>query len=219
MKKVFSIIITVCVAFCNSCTITTLYPIFKENDIIFSTKLLGYWKFDKNSKDSDYIEIEKVPTSILNELPDSLQKLAGNGYLITRTDQQHNIITRHLAFLLDIGKYHYLDYYPLETDEEKNYYDFYKVHYIRMHTFYRINFITDKTFELKQFDEDYIHRLIDAKQIRVRYECRLFFGDLWDQDGGGLHRGGVGGCGAGGQPRDLLGASQLPRSRLPFHFR
>jgi len=178
MKKVFLIIIVACIELCNSCTITTLYPIFKETDILLNSNLLGYWKFN-NIKDSDFTEIEKVPSFIVNDLPNSLQKITGKGYLITRIDQQHNVITRHLAFLLQIGKYQYLDYYPLETDEEKNYYDFYKVHYIKMHTFYRIDFTTNRSFELKQFDEEYIHRLIDTKQINIRYEWQPYLTPLY----------------------------------------
>lgn len=174
MKKICFIIIMVCSAFFNACNITTLYPIFTEKDIVFSQQLLGTWKFNNSQKDSDLTEIERVSSTVLNELSSSLQKIGGKGYLITKRDPRQNVITRHLAFLVKIGKYQYLDYYPLETAEEKKYNDFFKVHYIRMHRFYRIILKTDQSFELKQFDQDFIQRLIDTRQISLRHELQPY---------------------------------------------
>jgi hypothetical protein len=175
MKQMLFITIVSCILFFNACNLTTLYPIFKIKDIVFNQQLLGHWKLSNSQKDSDLTEIERVTSSVLNDLPnDSLQKIAGKGYLITTKDKQQNIITRHLAFLVKIGKYQYMDYYPLETDEEKKYDDFYKVHYIRIHSFSRIDFKTDQSFELKQFDLKFIQQQIDTRQISVRHELQPY---------------------------------------------
>jgi hypothetical protein len=42
-----------------------------------------------------------------------------------------------------------------------------------MHSFYRIRFHNDRSFETSQFNEDFLKRLIDKKQIRIKYEVRF----------------------------------------------
>lgn len=174
MKNIIAAIAAFGLIILSSCNLTTLYPIFTEKNIISDNRLLGSWRLNKSPKDTDIIVISKVPPVEINRLPVLLKKIAGKGYLIVSKDRRQNVITRHLAFLVKIGRYHYLDYYPLETDEELAYFDFFKVHYIKMHSFYRVSFKNDQAFEIKPFDEGYIHRLIDNNHIRIRYEWQPY---------------------------------------------
>ncbi len=43
-----------------------------------------------------------------------------------------------------------------------------------MHSFYRVDFMNDKSFSLRQYDEAFIHRLIDTKKINLRYEVQPY---------------------------------------------
>jgi hypothetical protein len=163
----------------SGCDFTTLYPIFTEKDIRFNEQLLGFWKISNREKNDEYLEIERISPSSLTSFPESLQKISSQGYLITRRDKKLNIISRHVAFLAAIGGYKYLDNYPLETEEEKGYFNFYKNHYVKMHSLYRIDMTNNGQFELREFDSDFIENLINTKQIRIRHSTQPLLTNLY----------------------------------------
>ena len=76
----------------------------------------------------------------------------------------------YYAFLVKLGKYYYLDYYPAGLKENQSADDFFTAHYIPMHSIYRIKFNGDLSFDLQQLDGGYLENLIKNKKIRLRHE-------------------------------------------------
>ncbi len=169
----FAVSILMSSFFLSGC-LFTLYPIFTEKDVVYSQQLLGSWKYRINVKEVMYMNISKINESGIKKLPGSIKTIAHKGYLITDKDEDGIILGNYLVFLVKIGKYHFLDYYPLETTEHKKHPEFIKMHYAKMHFFYRINFKNSRSFEIKRFDEGYLKQLIEKKQISIQYEERAY---------------------------------------------
>ncbi len=167
----FSILIST--FFLSGC-LFTLYPIFTEKDVVYTQQLLGSWKFMTNENKVERMDITKINESDVKQLTGSIKNIAHKGYLITNKNEQEIIVGNHLVFLVKIGKYHYLDYYPLEIPEDKKHPEFFRMHYMKMHIFYRIDFKSSKILELKRFDDAFLKQLIEKKQIRIRLEERPY---------------------------------------------
>ena len=93
-------------------------------------------------------------------------------YLIRNTDANDVTGSLYYGFLVKLGQKYYMDYYPAETVAMQHYNDFYKSHYVKMHTAYSIRFLKNDEFELKQFDEKFMRELVENKKIRIRHEIR-----------------------------------------------
>ena len=169
MKKIYSLAVIVLLMGLTGC-LSTVYPIFTEKDVVFDPKLIGKWT--EGDKSGDVVEITKATDQELNEIP-SLRKLADKVYMIRYRNGKNRIEGAYFGFLVKLGNKFYVDYFPAETATGKEYDGFYKSHFTRMHTCYSIRFVKDNnTFELKQFDENYMQQLIETKQIRIRHETR-----------------------------------------------
>lgn len=170
MKKLYAFAATALLLGLTGC-LSTVYPIFTEKDVVFDPKIIGKWKYENKSV-SGFVEITKAANEDFNELP-SLRKLAGKTYMVRYMNNENEIEAAYFGFLVKLGNKFYMDYYPAETPAGKSYDGFYKSHFTRMHTCYSLRFVKDNnTFELKQFDENYLQQLIQNKKIRIRHEVR-----------------------------------------------
>ncbi len=109
---VFTVAIVISAFFLSGC-LFTLYPIFTEKDVVYTRQLLGSWRFKTNENKVERMDITNINESDVKQLTGSIKNIAHKGYLITNKNEQGVIVGNHLVFLVKIGKYHYLDYYPL----------------------------------------------------------------------------------------------------------
>ena len=167
MKKLHAIAALVLLLGLSSC-LSTIHPIFTEKDLLFDPKLIGHWKYDAKPAGGT-VEITKATSQDLNELP-TLRKLEGKVYKAIYKDAQGVTEAAYFGFLVKLGKNFYMDFYPAETPATMSYDEFYRGHYVKMHTAYRINFTSGNSFELKQLDESFLKNLIKDKKIRISHE-------------------------------------------------
>ncbi|WP_295128897.1 hypothetical protein [uncultured Chitinophaga sp.] len=158
--------ITVMLLSFSSC-LTTLYPLFKPEDLTFDDRLLGNWG---TGSSGDVVTFERGSQQLFSELPAGLQFLAGKAYLVTSRDNEGEIRQRYYAFLFRIDGNLYMDYYPAATPEIQTYSPFYVAHFVRLHSLYKFKMDNPQTFEIKQFDSGYMSELINNKQVRIRHE-------------------------------------------------
>lgn len=154
--------------FLSGC-LTTLHPIFAEKDLVYDPKLIGTWKTDSNGNKSRAV-ITNLSTESSIELPGNISSIKHKGYLITYQNQNGTTSERYIAFLAQIGKHLYFDYYPADKKEDRKIDDFFGIHFVKMHTSYRVEISKDGTFELSQLDQGYITALINEKKIRISHE-------------------------------------------------
>ena len=177
MKKILLLIGLATTIVSLSGCLSTLYPLFTEKDLVFEPALLGSWS---KTSDNSVMIFEKSTPPDFKDRP-SLQPLANKSYIVTikeNIDDREKtkdhlddfLISRFIACLTRLGNGLYLDMYPVETPTQKQYNNFYKQHYIGLHSLYRIQIKNDHSFDMGQLKEDYLENLINKKQIRIPYE-------------------------------------------------
>lgn len=169
MRKAVTILFVSFLFFFLSGCLTTLFPIFKLNDVTFNPELIGLWKY-KDDKSEKFIEFEKIPAEREKELTEEINKIADKGYLASRMDSTGKLISQCFVFLASIGKNYYLDFYPAELPSQKDVNSFYKDHFIKAHQSYRIDFRDKDHFDMKRFDSDFLNKLISNNKINIRHK-------------------------------------------------
>lgn len=147
--------------------LTTLHPIFTEKDLVFDPRLAGSWKKMKDGSTATY---RQATANDLQTLSPVLQRSANKIYMLEEKDAQGKTSSTYYAFLVKLGKYYYLDYYPAGLKENESADEFFAAHYIPMHSIYRVNFNGNLSFDLQQLDGGYLENLIRNKKIRLRHE-------------------------------------------------
>jgi hypothetical protein len=148
--------------------LTSLHPLFTEKDLVFDPKLTGKWL---GTKDGDTLIFEKGTTQSFQELPGAISGSADKAYTVTIIGRDKSI-NKYFAFLVKIGNGLYFDYYPAEVEQQRQYDDFYREQYIKMHSFYKVKITNGRTMAISEFDDSFLHKLIDNKQIRIKHEER-----------------------------------------------
>lgn len=147
--------------------LTTLHPIFTAKDLVFDSRLAGSWK---KTKDGSMTTYRQATANDLQTLSPTLQRNANKIYILEETDAQSKTSSTYYAFLVKLGKYYYLDYYPAGPKANQSAGEFFAAHYIPMHSIYRVKFNGDLSFDLQQLDGGYLENLIRNKKIRLRHE-------------------------------------------------
>ena len=167
MKKIKVSMILFSVVLCLAGCLTTLHPIFTGKDLITDPRLIGNWE---KAKDKTKVIYRQPNANELNNLSPALQSEAGKIYMLDEKDEQGNIRSTNYAFMVKLGKYYYMDYYPASEKERRSADNFFAAHYIPMHSIYRIEFKNNNSFNVQRLDGGYLEKLIKNKQIRIRHE-------------------------------------------------
>jgi hypothetical protein len=167
MKKILaSLILFTVVLFLAGC-LTTLHPIFTANDLVTDARLIGSWE---KAKDKTQVVYRLPNTNEINNLSAALQGEAAKIYMLDEKDEQGNLRSTNYAFMVKLGKYYYMDYYPAGEKERQLSDHFFAAHYVPMHSIYRIQFKNDNSFNVQRLDGGYLEKLIKNKQIRIKHE-------------------------------------------------
>jgi len=167
MKRIKVSVILFAVVLCLAGCLTTLHPIFTAKDLITDPRLIGNWE---KAKDKSKVIYRQPNVNELNNLSPALQSEAGKIYMLDEKDEQGDIRSTYYAFMVKLGKYYYMDYYPASEKERQSADNFFAAHYIPMHSIYRIEFKNNNSFDVRRLDGGYLEKLIKNKQIRIRHE-------------------------------------------------
>jgi hypothetical protein len=147
--------------------LSTVHPLFTEKDLVVDTRLIGSWQ---KAKDNSKITYRHPNASEINALSPALQAQADKIYLLEERNEQGRIQSFNYAFMVKLGKYYYMDFYPATTAEQGSADNFFSAHYVPMHSIYRIQFKNNNSFSMQRLDGGYLEKLIRDKQIRIRHE-------------------------------------------------
>ena len=167
MKKIKVSVILFSVILCLAGCLTTLHPIFTGKDLITDPRLVGNWE---KAKDKTKVIYRQPSAEEVSNLSPALQNEAGKIYMLDEKDEQGDIKSTNYAFMVKLGKYYYMDYYPASEKERRSADNFFAAHYIPMHSIYRIEFKNNNSFNVQRLDGGYLEKLIKNKQIRIRHE-------------------------------------------------
>lgn len=143
MKKIVFYFIAVTLCGC----VPSLHPLFTENELTFDANLIGIWAPADSNETWEFKPGEK------------------NHYECIYIDQGK--IGRFDTRLGRLGNTMFLDIYPEELNISEN--DFYKAHFVAMHTFMMIN-LTKDTLSLRAMNPDDFEKFVKTKPNAVKYE-------------------------------------------------
>ena len=167
MKRIKVSVILFAVVLCLAGCLTTLHPIFTAKDLITDPRLIGNWE---KAKDKTKVIYRQPNANELSNLSPALQSEAGKIYMLDEKDERGDIRSTNYVFMVKLGKYYYMDYYPASEKERRSADNFFAAHYIPMHSIYRIEFKNNNSFDVQRLDGGYLEKLIKNKQIRIRHE-------------------------------------------------
>ncbi len=148
LMKIF--IISVIVLFMVSCLVTSVHPLYTENDLTFVPELLGTWE-------NDDVWI--------------FEQSGKNAYELTIKEQDDAKPGVYEAHLVKLEKFLFLDMYPDETEIE----DFNDIHFVPTHSFWKVEIEKD-VLRIAYIDYDWLEGMIDKNKVNiahVRLEDRI----------------------------------------------
>ena len=166
MKKIILVSSLFFIIILLASCLTTLHPIFTEKDLVSDARLYGKW----SKEDGSTASYQVAHTSDVKNLSPSIQRNASKVYMLEERDAKGKLQSKQYAFMVKLGKYYYMDFYPVGAKEVDNEEKFFAAHYIPMHSIYRIRFKDDHSFDIQQLDAGYLENLIKNKKIRISHE-------------------------------------------------
>jgi hypothetical protein len=58
------------------------------------------------------------------------------------------------------------------VEQQREYDDFYKEQYVKMHSFYKVEFHNGNAMTISEFDDSFLKTRIDNRQIKMKHEVR-----------------------------------------------
>lgn len=132
----------------SSC-IPSLYPLYKQENLISSTQLVGDWETADQDQWNFAAPVETG--SFTYEL-----SIAQN-----RAFETH---------LVKLGDNHFMNFYPLERGADSfNHDEFYASHFLPIHTFAKVE-VSANELKVWFFDTEWLASLLEQRKIRIRHE-------------------------------------------------
>lgn len=144
-------IISIMALMAQSC-ISSLHPLYTEDDLVFDRNLIGTW-IDKDSNEYK-IDVRKPKKNIK---PDSIS------YILTYEEGKPADFLLHL---LKLEKYHYVDIEMKSYETENSMVD---LHIFPVHTFAKIKVEKDSII-LQTFNFQFITKLLKENKIKIKCE-------------------------------------------------
>ena len=139
--------------------IPTLYPLYRDKDLLIDNKLEGLFETGEN----EYWKIRRLD-------PD-FEKLTGDwkqynsGYTYKLSVREEDKMEEFALHLLELGDDLYLDFFPVDYDIRHGFLD---MHLVPAHIFVKAE-LTDRALILHFFDMEWLQDLIDSRKIKISH--------------------------------------------------
>lgn len=152
------LIITLMVISC----IPSLYPLYREKDLILNTELIGLFNTEGDISNGDTWEFEKLDWQAESRFGNEWNQFSsGKTYkLISIEDEKRAEFAVHL---LKLDKNYYLDFFPVKYNIPHFMLD---QQLIPAHIFGKIEFVDDDIV-MHWFDGEFLANLIDSNKIKI----------------------------------------------------
>ena len=151
----------------SSCILSSLFPLYKESDLIRDDRIVGSWLTDKQEDHIDYWTFEWLDTAETGSGwfgPDEWAKYnSGKTYRLIATED--SLEQEFAAHLFELDGSTYIDFYPVDFEVEHG---FLSWHMVPVHIFSQIEIDEDKLI-FYWFDPDYFADLIEQNKIKISH--------------------------------------------------
>ena len=161
MNSKTSLLILALAGIIVSC-IPSLYPLYREKDLILDEKLLG--RFGEPDEEEYYWEFKLLDTSIDRGMDDGWRQFK-SGYTYRLTVMEEGISEEFAAHLLRLGEYLYLDFFPVNYTIVPA---MLEISMAPSHIFARVE-IEEENLILHFFDMDWLEDLIEKDRIKISH--------------------------------------------------
>jgi hypothetical protein len=153
----------------NGC-IPSLQPLYTPDKLVLLNGLVGAWQEDLSQKQGDVTNKKKPETW-------TFQKVEDKKYLLIHKDQ-YGLVAAFDVHVVKLGTHYFMDFFPDSLPENyKNgkvgdpevMNEFLKLHLLAVHTFAKVE-LSGKTLKINMFDPDFLRKLLENQQIRIRHE-------------------------------------------------
>jgi hypothetical protein len=139
--------------------IPSLYPLYRQKDLLIDDRLEGLYETDED----DYWKIRRLDPDFEKLKGDWRQYSTGYSYkLSVREDEELEEFALHL---LKLGEDLYLDFFPVDYDIRHGFLD---MHMVPTHIFAKVE-LTDKAMIIHFFDIEWLEDLIEEKRIKISH--------------------------------------------------
>jgi len=148
--------------------IPSLYPLYRDKDLLFDTRLLGLFNTEGNmigDIGGDTWEFEKLDWQAENKSGSDWDKFrSGKTYKLIALEDGKN--AEFAAHLIKLGKNFYLDFFPVKYNIEHVMLD---MQLIPAHIFGKIEFV-DNNIVMNWFDGEFLTNLIDSNKVKISHK-------------------------------------------------
>lgn len=160
MKPKTILLILVIAGVVFSC-IPSLYPLYRDKDLLLNEKLIG--RFGEPD-DDDYWDFQHLDTQIEREMIDGWREFK-SGYTYQLTVMEDGVAEEFATHLLTLGDDTYLDFFPVNYTIEPGMLD---MSLAPSHIFARVE-ISDEHLILHFFDTEWLEDLIEENRIKISH--------------------------------------------------
>ncbi len=166
--KIKTIIILGCLSMLvSSCILSSLFPLYKESDLIRDDRIIGSWLTAGEEDHSDYWTFEWIDTAKVGRGwlgPDEWAKYnQGKTYRLIAVED--TLEQEFAAHLFQLNGKTYIDFYPVDFEIGHG---FLSWHMVPVHIFSQIEIVEDKLI-FYWFEPDYFADLIEQNKVKISH--------------------------------------------------
>lgn len=163
MKKVFIVSIVILGLSLQGCIVKSIYPFFKESDVIFRPELVGNWTDEEGTPWNIHVNPYKP-----------------NSYELHCTKNDRDVALAGNLFTIEGNLY--LDLFPVsDNSEEVLVFD---LHLVPTHSVAIVESLSSDEVQIKWFDESWLASMFSQNRIRIGHEKILDTADNPKDDDG-----------------------------------
>ncbi len=145
--------------------IPSLYPLYRDKDLIFDERLLGLFNTEGDVGDGDTWEFDSLDWRLEDKSGSDWDKFrSGKTYkLIALEDDKRAEFAVHL---IKLGKNYYLDFFPVKYNIPHVMLD---MQLMPAHIFGKIEFV-DNNIVMNWFDGEFLTNMIDSNKVKISHK-------------------------------------------------
>jgi hypothetical protein len=145
--------------------IPSLYPLYREKDLIFDERLLGLFNTEGNNTEGNTWKFEKLDWQTESGTENNWNQFR-SGKTYKMTDIEDDKKAEFAVHLLKLGKNYYLDFFPVKYNIE---HVMLEMQLMPAHIFGKIEFVNNNIV-MHWFNGEFLTNLIDSNKIKISHK-------------------------------------------------
>ena len=158
MKPISLLFIALVAILFQGCIIKSLYPFYKESDLVFKQELVNTSWVDQDGA--------QWVINVVKERP--------NAYEMHYLGKEKDRDVVFVAHLFKLNNNLYLDFFPVSDGNETS--AIFNLHLLPTHSLAKVNVMNNAEIQIKWFNEEWLRSLFEQNRIKISHEV------IYDED-------------------------------------